>query len=130
MIKFSLLDTGIFYVDFSETVTVEDIKNYLVEFERLDNLPKELYSLYDLRGVDMNLETDDIPLISKLTETATSSYTTVRTAFLVDQPNITAFSILFNVSTSSEKTLRDVFSTEEAAVRWLKQQASIILQPC
>ncbi|MDQ1769290.1 hypothetical protein GQR60_00470 [Labilibaculum sp. A4] len=124
MISFSLRDSGIFYVDFSDTVTVEDIKNYLFEFERLDNLPKNIYLLYDLREVDMNLEIDDISFISKLAEKGTSSYKTIRTAFLVDTPKITAYSILFNLDTSSEKVLINVFSTEEAALKWLKQQVS------
>ncbi len=124
MISFSLRDSGIFYVDFSDTVTVEDIKNYLFEFARLDNLPKNIYLLYDLREVDMNLEIVDISFISKLAEKVTSSYKTTRTALLVDTPKITAFSILFNVDTSSEKVLRNAFSTEEAALKWLKQQVS------
>ncbi len=124
MIKFSLRDTGIFYIDFSDTVTVGDIKNYLIEFKNLDNLPKNIYLLYDLREVDMKLEIDEISFISKLAEKVTSSYTTVRTAFLTDKPQITAYSILFNVDTSSEKVLRDVFSTEKAALKWLKQQVA------
>ncbi len=124
MISFSLRDSGIFYVDFSDTVTVEDIKNYLFEFARLDNLPKNIYLLYDLTEVDMNLELVDISFISKLAEKVTSSYKTIRTAFLVDKPKITAYSILFNVDTSSEKILRNAFSTEEAALKWLKQQVS------
>lgn len=122
MISFSLRYSGIFYVEFSDTVTVEDIKNYLFESGRLDNLPKEIYLLYDLREVDMNLEIDDISFISKLAKKVTSPDKTIRTAFLVDKPKITAYSILFNVDTSSEKVLRNVFSTEEAALKWLKQQ--------
>ena len=119
MINFYLSDSGIFKVTFSGTVTAEDITKYLLEFESLNNLPQAFLSLYDLRDANMDLKIIDILSISKLTKKVTSSYETVRTAFLVNKPNLTAYSILFTRESSHKKSVRRVFSTEEAAIKWL-----------
>lgn len=124
MISYSLHDSGIFYVKFSGSVTAEDIKAYLLEFELLNDLPKDFLSLYDLRNADINLNKEDILSISDLTNKVTASYKTVRTAFLVLKPLVTAYSYLFIDELPSEKTVRKVFSTEEAAIKWLKENKS------
>ncbi len=120
MISYSLNENGIFYVKFSDTVSVEDIKNYLLGFEKLKNLPNELLTFYDLRGANMKLTHNDLIFISELTNKATATYKSVRTVFLVDEPNLTAYSILFTEQLTSAKTTRKVFSTERAALNWLK----------
>ena len=120
MITYSLNNDGIFYVTFSGIVTVEDIENYLLDFEKLSNLPQDLRALYNLRSADMKLTHDDLIYISELTNKATAVYKTVRTAFLVDEPKITAYSIIFTEQLTSSKTKRKVFSTESAALSWLK----------
>jgi hypothetical protein len=120
MINYSLKDNGIFYVTFSGSVSVEDISKFLSEFEKLSNLPKDLLALYDLREVDLVLKVSDLTAISELTIKITAPYKTVKTAFLTDKPNLTAYSILFTEELVSEKTMRKVFSTEAAALNWLK----------
>lgn len=121
MISYSLNDSGIFYVKFSGTVTAEDVKAYLLEFETLNDLPENFLSLYDLRDADINLDREDILSISDLTIKVTASYKTVRTAFLVHKPVVTAYTYLFITELPSEKTVRKVFSTEDAAIKWLKE---------
>ena len=119
MINYTLKDTGIFYVTFSKTVSVEDIKKYLLEFELLKSLPLNLLALYDLRNAIIRLTQKDLIFISELTEKVTASYKTVRTAFLVSEPALTAYSILYTEELVPVKTKRKVFSTEEAALNWL-----------
>ena len=119
MIEYSLNDSGVFCVKFSGTVTMKDIEDYLLEFELIEDPPKDLISLYDLREAKMNLDSKDIMRISELTKKATASYKTVRTAFLVNKPLLTAYSLIFSNDSPSGKTVREVFSTEEAAIKWL-----------
>lgn len=119
MIEYSLLESGIFQVNLSGTVTRNDIKDYLLDFSQIDNLPVDLKIFYDLRKVRMNLGFKDILFISKLSKRATYRYQIVRTALLVDTPKITAYSILFSSLLTSKKTYRKVFSTEKAAYKWL-----------
>ena len=120
MISYSLNSDGIFYVTFSETVTTEHIKNYLSEFEQLDYLPGKLLALYDLRNAALKIESKDVSVISDITNKSTRNFHTVRTAFLVEKPNVTAYSILFSEEHVPKKTKREVFSTKEAALDWLK----------
>ena len=119
MITYSLKDSGIFQVNFTETVTLADIEKYLYEFETLNKLPMDFISLYDLRGANMQLNSEDIIVISELTEKVTAAYRSVKTAFLVDKPKLTAYTFLFSVEHNSEKTTRQVFSNERTAYDWL-----------
>ncbi len=121
MINYYLDESGIFFVKFSGTVTAKDIKAYLLEFDSINDLPGDFLSLYDLRDADMDLNKEDILSISDLTNKVTAAYKTVRTAFLVHKPVVTAYSYLFISELPSEKTIRKVFSTEEAAIKWLKE---------
>lgn len=121
MITYFLNESGIFYVNFSETVLPEDINKYLLEFEKLKNLPSDFVSLYDLRGANLLLDSEDISAISKLTEKVTAAYKSVKTAFSVNKPKLTAYSFLFSVDHNSAKTTRLVFSNEEETIKWLNE---------
>lgn len=122
MIKHSLNESGIFYVILSGVVTAADIITYLHEFEKIDYLPPNIRLLYDLRNASINLKLRDIVAISKFSKKVTSAYQSVRTAFLVSKPNVTAYSILFSRESKSKKTSRKVFSTENAAIQWLNSK--------
>jgi len=120
MIKYKLLDTGIFYVEFTSIVTLGDIKFYLNEFEKIAELQQNLLILYDFQRVNLQIKPDNILEISELAEKVTRTCQTVRTAFVATNPDITAFSILFERYKSVETTQRKVFYTVEAAMEWLK----------
>lgn len=119
MIKYRFDDSNIFTVTFSETVTKKNILDFLLEFGTLQNLPKELLILYNILDAKINLQMDDLISISQVADKVTSSYKMVRTAFVVDQPTITAYSYLFSHNTSSKNKIRRVFSSDEAAIKWL-----------
>ena len=118
MITYSLEDSGIFYVRFSDSVSAEDIKKYLSDFAKINDLPLDFLSLYDLRDANLTIVAEDVASISNLANKIVSSFRTVRTAFLVNKPDITAYSILFKNS-ASKGIAREVFSTREAAINWL-----------
>ena len=119
MITFKLSDSKIFYVKLIGTISVGDIEKYLGEFKSISDLPPDIKLLYDMTEAEMNLNVDDIHLISKLAEDATQKYESVKTAFLVNQPLLTAYSVLFSEFKSSSKTSRQIFSTLDAATDWL-----------
>lgn len=119
MITYSLKESGVFYIDFSGTVTLEDIQHYLLEFEQLEDLPQKLLALYDLQDANLNLCSEDIIALSELTEKVTRTYKLVNTAFVVNRPNLTAYSILFSVDNNLENTTRQVFTSEKEALKWL-----------
>jgi len=119
MITYKLSDTGIFRVKFSGKITVGDIQKYLDEFKSVNDLPLDIRLLYDLTDAEMNLDVNDIHSISQMAEEATLKFKSVKTAFLVNQPLLTAYSVLFSEFKSSNKTSRQIFSTLNAAINWL-----------
>ncbi len=121
MIEYLLEESGIFVVKFSETVEIEEIRRYIIQFEKLTNLPNNILILYDLREAQVNLKKDDLKFLNEFAEKANRKYSSVKTTFLVDKPNITAIMLMFSHKTPSEKINRKVFSTEIAAREWLTQ---------
>ena len=70
----------------------------------------------------MELNLYKIVSVAKLSKKVTTSYTSVRTAFLVSKPKVTAYSMLFTQAPASTKSSRKVFSTKEAAINWLVEK--------
>ena len=122
MIEYHLEDSGIVYINFSDKITFEDLKSYLKEFKNIKNLPSDLLLLYDMQKANLEFDADDIPSILQLADEATVKYPKVKTAFLVDSPKLTAYSMLFNNTAPTENRTRDVFSTRSVAITWLKKQ--------
>jgi len=119
MIQYSLIENEIFYVTFSETIDVENIKTFLHEFKNIGILPENLLAFYNLQNATMKLSWVDILVIANLAKKVTAPFKSVRTVFLVNEPTNTAYSMLFIQSPSHKKSVRKVFSTEDAAMEWL-----------
>jgi len=114
-------DQNILFVTFIGTIKLEDIINYLKEFDKLDFLSENLLLLYDLTNADINIAPTEIKIISQIADVSTYGYNSTRTAFLVGNPKITAYSTLFSNLAENSKTQRKIFSTKEAALKWVKQ---------
>lgn len=85
-------------------------------------MPKDLKVFYDLTEANVDLHLDDISELSKLAETATSKFESVRTAFYVTDPKVTAYTMLFSWLPESSNTKRENFSTRDAALEWLEKE--------
>lgn len=120
MIRYEQKEPGLLYVYLTGTVSAQDIQNYLSEFESFDFLPDEIMLLYDLQDVNLKLDLEDVSIVNSFAEKATMEYKSVKSAFVVSKPHATAFTMMFQSDISSAKTTRKVFSTEEAALEWLK----------
>lgn len=120
MIEYKVQENGIFYVKFIGKTSFVDVKNYLEKFKHIDALPLDIKLLYDFQDGEIDLIEDDLINIAKLADVATEKYNSVRTAFLTARPDTTAFSFLFSQLRHSPKNQRNVFSTYEAAMNWLK----------
>ena len=119
MITYSFNDANIFCIKFTGDITFEEIKNFLSKFKTLSNLPQKLQLLYDFIEANIKIQPDDIKAISTLADEATINYKFVKTAFMVDKPMETAFSIMFSQPQNNKNKVRKVFTTESAAVQWL-----------
>lgn len=119
MIDYMLSELGIFYVQFKGKITHVDISNYLDDFKKMSNLPNPLLTLYDLRETNLKLALTEIEKIAKKADKVTEKYNAVKTAFIVNDPDLTAYAMLFNQVNENANKKREVFSTEESAKLWL-----------
>ena len=113
-------DRNIYKVIYSGIVSFEEIINFLNEFSHIENLPKKLSLLSDLRDADFKFAPNELKKISQAAEESTKKYTSIKTAFLVTDPKITAYSTLFSNQSMEKRTQRKTFSTMDAALKWLK----------
>jgi hypothetical protein len=112
-------DKEIYKVIYSGIVSFDEIIKFLHEFSRIENLPKKLSLLHDLRDADLKIAPNEIKKMSQAAEESTKKYTSVKTAFLVNDPRVTAYSTLFSNHSVEKRTQRKTFSTIEAAIKWL-----------
>ena len=119
MITFEIGENNLFKVRLFDTVTFNDIKIFLQAFKELNDMPKKITLLYDMVDVDLAMTVEEIQLVSKLANLATSNYQSVRTAFLVDKPKESAYLMLFNEFEGNPRSERRIFSTLPAALAWL-----------
>ena len=120
MISYALID-GILRVTPTGDINYTDLVNFLKDFSTLKNLPEDLKVLYDLRQANVNLHLDDISKLSSLAEQLTKNVNTIKTAFVVEDPKATAYSMLYSWIPTTIRLKRENFSTEDAAILWLNK---------
>jgi len=118
MIKYQMED-NIFTVIFTGTISFDEIISYLNDFGQMKDLPKSLKLLYNFIDAEFDLNPVKIQIISDKAIEVTALYDNIQTAFVVAEPKITAYSMLFSLMSANEKALREIFSTVLAAKNWL-----------
>nr|WP_319398067.1 STAS/SEC14 domain-containing protein [uncultured Carboxylicivirga sp.] len=118
MISYAYID-GLLHVTPTKDIDYTDLANFLKDFSKLENLPDNVKILYDLRDAKVHLHLNEISKLSALAEQMTLNVKTIRTAFVVEDPMATAYTMLYTWMPKSDRLLREHFSTEDAAVEWL-----------
>lgn len=119
MITYKLSDSNILHIKLTGNITFSEVSDFLKKLKSFDDLPKDMKLLCDLTEAEVNFTANEIHQISELAENATRKYSAVKTALLVNQPLLTAYSVLYSKFKSSGRTSREVFSTLDAAKDWL-----------
>ncbi|MBS2213261.1 hypothetical protein KEM09_17740 [Carboxylicivirga mesophila] len=118
MISYAFIN-DILHVSIDGPSTIYDLYDFLDELGSLHTLPDELKVFYDLRNASIDLRLDEISLLSKKAEEKTLQCKSVKTAFCVQDPKVTAYAMLFSWLPENSKIKREQFSTKEAALKWL-----------
>ncbi|MCU4156750.1 hypothetical protein J1N10_12240 [Carboxylicivirga sp. A043] len=113
---------NILHVSIEGPATIYDLYDFLDELGNLHSLPENLKVFYDLRNASIDLRLDEINLLSKRAEEKTLHCNSVKTAFCVKDPKITAYAMLFSWLPENSKINRKQFSTKEAAFEWLNNE--------
>jgi len=110
----------IFVVTFSGAIPFDDIIAYLSDFSKIKHLPRNINILYNFTKADFDLDPVKIKIISDKAIEVTERYESIRTAFVISEPKVTAYTMLFSLLMPNEKSSREIFSTISAARDWLK----------
>ena len=104
----------------SEVILINEIIDHYLELSKNVSLPRNLRVLLDCRGARLNVDTDEIGLTHDAVKEALNKYEYIREAILIDKPYETVLANLFkHYNEDFENYTFNIFSTEEAALRWL-----------
>jgi len=123
MIKYSFdSKEQIMYVNFSGTVSFEELLDHVSPKENRQNYPKRLKILTNSARAKIDIKPTELKLIkAQLLETI-KSFDKVYDAFVVEGPFETALSMMYMDVGKNRKYEFKVFSSLEGAMAWLKQQ--------
>lgn len=114
-----LYNNGILFIQFKGIIKLSDILNHIQEFSELDLSSRSALLIYDLLNCELIFTPEEIKDLSLAGELSTKKYSMVRTALVVDQPKSNAFTTLYALLAKHKRTKRKVFTTKEAALRWI-----------
>lgn len=121
MITFTFIE-GTLRVTLTEHIGFNELVGFLHDLTKVDNLPADLKVFYDLRQADVHLHLDEINKLSAMAEKMTTNLNSIKTAFVVEDPTVTAYTMLYSWLPSDDRLKREQFSTEEAALEWLNTE--------
>jgi len=111
----------IIYVTRTHEVILQDLLNYVKQFDEDYKDFDRLHIVDDLRASISKYESKDYPLIIEEIKKRIGQYKEVRIAVLVMTPQDTALSLLYEqIAQSVENYNYKTFSTLEAGRNWLK----------
>ena len=105
---------------FEGEVNVIQIVEYIQETKESDLYPRTLKILTDARNANMNFKAEDLGVIVDENYKSLAKYDYIIDAFVLDSPTETALSILFDELVKSNKYKFKIFSTIQAASKWLE----------
>jgi hypothetical protein len=122
MIDYSIDENSILHVNFLGEIDFKAIAKWLAEFSEIQNLPSNLYLIYDLRNADLKLDPVNLVKVAERTDEATEGYEHIRTAFLIEGTKLKEYSSLFTFLKSNSGTIRKAYSDFDAAYKWLLEE--------
>ena len=124
MITYAYVDNYL-HVTPTKDINYHDLADFLMDFSKMETLPDEVRILFDLRYAKLSLHLEEISKLSSLAEELTKKINSIRTAFIVEDPKATAYTMLYSWMPKDDRLIREHFSTEKAAIEWLNQKDEI-----
>lgn len=111
--------TQILESEFTGEVTLSEIVNYIVSTKENKSLPRILKINTDARKANFNFSIHDLETIILENNKSLEKYDSIIDAIIVDNPQTTAISMLYQELEKNEKYHFNIFSTVEGASKWL-----------
>ena len=114
-------DLDVVHAVYSGVVTVEDLDAFTDRLCADGDLPRPLRLLTDVTGAEYRIHPRQMPRLVDGARRQIETFGLVRAAFVQARPRETALSLLFGQSVPGDRYQHQVFSTEEAALQWLRR---------
>ena len=111
--------TGILFTKFEDQITLLEIVEYIRATKNNKEYPRILKILTDATNSNMNLEFEDLEVIVSENYKSIEKYDCIIDAIVLENPKETALSFLYKELVKTGKYKFEVFSTQEAALRWI-----------
>jgi len=113
-------NTGILNSKFEGEVTLNEIVDYIRKTKKNKSYPRVLKILTDATKSHMNLVFSDLDIIVAENHKSIEQYNCIIDAILIDTPNETVLSMLYQELAKTGKYKFKIFATSEAAIYWLE----------
>ena len=110
---------GVLEAKYSGEILPEEIIGYIRHIGNNKNYPRSLKLFSDISGAYFRFSPSEISKIVSASNKAIQNYSSFRSALLVSKPKETALSLLYTEMAKNQKYTVAVFSTKEAALKWL-----------
>jgi hypothetical protein len=112
--------TGILETTFAGEVSLKEIVDYIVATKENTSYPGKLKIITDASKAKFIFQASDLKTIVEENNKSLKKYDVIIDAIIVTVPQTTALSVLYRELAKNKKYKFNVFSTKEAAIRWLE----------
>lgn len=113
-------DSGVFKSDWTGDVYLKDIIDCIDSVSMNRDLPRRLRIITDSSKAKLLVQPEELPLIVEANLKRLDYYDTIIDAMIPANPHDTALAILYMELAAIAKYSFRIFSTPEAALKWLK----------
>jgi hypothetical protein len=111
--------TRILEAKFVGEVYLNEIIDYIIYTKENTSYPRLLKIITDANNANFNFSVDDLETIITENEKSLEKYDYIIDAIITEDPQVTAISMLYQELEKNEKYKFNIFSTKEAALKWL-----------
>jgi hypothetical protein len=111
--------TAILESKFEGELTVKELMECSITIKENASYPRFLKELIDSKDAVVNFSSNELSLLAEEHHKIVEKYDYIVTAIILDTPKETAFAMLFQNLIKNNKSKFQLFSTREAATRWL-----------
>lgn len=111
--------TAILESKFEGELTVKELIECSIVVKENATYPRFLKKLIDSKNAFVNFSSNELSLVAEEHHKIVEKYDYIVTAIILDTPKETAFAMIFQNLIKNNKSKFQLFSTREAAVRWL-----------
>ncbi|MBN2694739.1 hypothetical protein JXR93_08755 [bacterium] len=106
------------------TVSLDDMLKGVDFLENSTDLPKELRIIEDARDIELSFNVDDLDILIDKIKKVAIKYSLIKHSVIHNSPINTAYTMILSSKTLSNNYNLQVFSTIDAALKWLNSDLS------